>query len=380
MLAAVLAATIASVPAPSAVSARIDRLGAVSTMIDGKGPFHFLVDTGAGITVITPQCARRLGLAGSGVLHATGVGARMSVQRVTLRSVGVADALETNVAAAIIPMPPDVTYQGDYGTIDGMLGYSFLARYAVTVDLRDHRLTLTAPTAYHKPRRAVAVSADLSRGTPVVHARVDGIPGAFQLDTGDDGDLTLTAAFTAAHRFAERYPRRVPVMFAGVGGMQRGADVRVHRFAIGGAEVRNEITTLSFAKTGVLADRALAGNVGVDVLRRFVFTIDYPRSRVDFTPNALLDAYVPEHSTGAIATRLADGGFRVIAVVPDSPASRAGIIAGDVLVKINGYPLAALDIAQLREALRANRVSYTIRRAHRDRVVTLRLTDRLPRP
>ncbi|HTU81278.1 MAG TPA: hypothetical protein VMF61_04060 [Candidatus Acidoferrales bacterium] len=33
-------------------------------------------------------------------------------------------------------------------------------------------------------------------------------------------------------------------------------------------------------------------------LRRFTFTVDYARNRVDFMPNALLDGYVPYRSTG----------------------------------------------------------------------------------
>lgn len=364
--------------APPAVIVRLDDLGVVSTMIDGKGPYHFVVDTGAGITVLTSEFARRAGLAGSGSTQATGSGGSVQVKTLVLHAVGVGRAVVHDVAAAIIPLPLDFTYQGDYGSIDGVLGYSFLAHFAVTIDMQHHRLTLTQPNAYRTPPGAVSEGADFSDNTPVVHARADGFGGAFKLDTGDSGTLTLTAAFVAAHGFARRYPGGAPELFEGVGGLQRAVAVRIQRFTIGGATVRDEPTSLSLATTGVLGGTSLAGNVGDDVLRRFVFTLDYAHKRVDFEPNDRIDAYTPYKHTGALATRRADGTQRVIVVEPNSPASRAGVTVGDTIVAINGYPLARLDTPQIREAFAAQSVTCTIRRGNREREVTFTLFDLLP--
>jgi predicted aspartyl protease len=377
MLAAILALSIAAAPAsaPPAV-ARIDDLGNVVTTIDGKGPYHFLVDTGAGITVITPQAAQRMGLVGGRNIQANGMGGSVRVRTLELRSVRVGRAVVNDVAAAIIPLPPDFTYQGDYGTIDGVLGYSFLKHFAVTIDLRNHRLTLTSPKAYRKAPGATSVAANFTGGTPLVAAAIDGVPGTFQLDTGDNGYVLLGAAYTAAHEFAKQYPKSVPMIFEGVGGMQHGAAIRVKNFTIGGKSIPNELATLSFAKTGVMSASALAGNVGVDVLRRFAVTIDYAHDRVDLVPNAALRQYVPFHYTGAIATRQAQGTFRVLAVAPNSAAAKAGIESGDVFVDLNDYPLARLDDAQIKEAIQAASIRYTLRTpSGRTRNVTLQLTD-----
>lgn len=361
---------------PPAVVARLDDLGVVSTTIDGKGPYHFVLDTGAGITVLTPEFARRAGLAGTGSTQATGTGGTVQVRQLVLRSVGVGRATVPDVAAAIVPLPLDFTYQGDYGTIDGVLGYSFLSHFAVTIDMQHHRVTLTTPAGYRRPLGAVGEPADLSDNTPVVQARIDSVPGTFKLDTGDSGSLILTAPFVNAYGFARRYPHGAPELFEGVGGMQHGRAVRVARFTLGGATLRDEVTSLSLATTGVLG--GTTGNIGHDVLQRFVFTVDYARKRVDFTPNDLLGAYVPYKRTGAVATRQSDGTLRVIVVVPNSAASNAGIDVGDTLVALNGYPLARLDMAQVAEAMRGDSVSYTIRRGTGERDVTLALTDLLP--
>jgi S1-C subfamily serine protease len=68
----------------------------------------------------------------------------------------------------------------------------------------------------------------------------------------------------------------------------------------------------------------------------------------------------------------------VIAVVPNSPAAAAGVRAGDVLVALNGYPLARLDRAQINEATKASSVTYTVRSGSSERTVTLPLRDVLP--
>jgi hypothetical protein len=365
-------------PAPAAVVVRLDDLGVVSTTINGDGPYHFALDTGAGITVLTPEFAQRARITGAGSGKATGSGGTVQVQQLVLHSVALGRATVYNVAAAIIPLPLDFTYQGDYGTIDGVLGYSFLSHFAVTIDMQHHRLTLTSPTAYRTPAGAASEAADLSDNTPVVQARADDIAGSFKLDTGDSSSLTLTSAFVAAHGFARRYPSGVPELFEGVGGFQHARAVRVANFTLGGATLHDVTTSLSFARTGVLAGTTLAGNVGDAILRCFVFTVDYARKRVDFTPNELLGVYVPYKSIGALATRQADGAQRVIVVEPNTAAARAGLKVGDTVVAINGYPIARLDWAQIREALAADTVTYTIRSGSRERDVTFGLTDQLP--
>ncbi|MGB6984485.1 MAG: aspartyl protease family protein [Candidatus Aquilonibacter sp.] len=362
---------------PPPIQVRIDDLGVVSTWINGKGPYHFALDTGAGITVITPEFARRAGLTGSGTTQATGSGGTIGVKTLVLHDVRVGKADVSDVDAAIIPLPLDFTYQGDYGTIDGIIGYSFLAHFAVTIALEKHAVTFWPPGTYRTPSGATSVRADLSDNTPVVVAQADGYSGPFKLDTGDDGDLTLTASFVAAHQFAKRYSRGVPMLFEGVGGLEHGMYVRMDRFMLGGITLPNQLTMLSLATRGTLGAGTLAGNVGDDILRRFIFTVDYPNKRVDFAPNADAIAEQPYRRTGLSPMRRSDGTFVVIAVVPGSPGGDAGVHVGDVLTAINGDPLAHLDRVQIQEALQAPRVTYTLRSGGTERNVTLVMRDQL---
>jgi hypothetical protein len=379
MLNAALLATALQTKNESPATVRLDELGAVSTMIDGHGPYHFLLDTGSSIMVITPELAKRISLSGGGSQRVTGGGGSMQVQRLFLGDVGVGKAEVHHVAAVIIPLPLDVTYQGDYGTIDGVIGYSFLSHFAVTIDNKADTATFSPAGSYRAPAGANSIPADLGDGTPVVTASIDGLRGTFKLDTGDSGTLTLTTPFAAAHRSELRYSQAQPVLTEGVGGIDQALDVRLRSFTLGGATFPNVITTLSLAKTGIFGNgTTLAGNVGDDILSYFVYTIDYPDHRVDFMPESDVAPYRPYKSPGFSPTRQADGTFRIIAVVPQSPAYKAGLRTGDILLTLNGDPLPQLDSAQIKEAFSANQVTYTVRSTGEKRSVTLSLSDLLP--
>lgn len=100
-----------------------------------------------------------------------------------------------------------------------------------------------------------------------------------------------------------------------------------------------------------------------------------------------LAEYAPKERPAAAAEYGLDGGPGVLAVVPGSPAASAGLIAGDVLLALNGQPFAKPQLSdakgdplrqsieavetQLDEALRRGAVRLLIRRLGAEQQVTL---------
>jgi predicted metalloprotease with PDZ domain len=72
-----------------------------------------------------------------------------------------------------------------------------------------------------------------------------------------------------------------------------------------------------------------------------------------------------------------DGGFKITRVVPDSPAAKAGLQPGDLLLALNGVRLAKDNEAALSKARKewkpGQSVTYSIRRQGQDRDITLTL-------
>jgi clan AA aspartic protease (TIGR02281 family) len=104
--------------------------------VNGKGPFNFVVDTGASHTVISNQTAEKLGLqagspgcCGQGTgRSAQGAGGPVAARATTVESVEVGDTKVKNVEVALIDLTHlDVNW-------DGIIGYTFMKDYRVVID------------------------------------------------------------------------------------------------------------------------------------------------------------------------------------------------------------------------------------------------------
>ena len=109
------------------------------TMVNGEGPFSFIVDTGASRSVISTHTAEKLGLIGKasccGSLDgrgAQGAGGAVAARMTTIESLRVGDTESRNVEAAIVDLTSlSRTLQQ---TLDGIIGKNFMQNYKVIID------------------------------------------------------------------------------------------------------------------------------------------------------------------------------------------------------------------------------------------------------
>jgi C-terminal processing protease CtpA/Prc len=96
------------------------------------------------------------------------------------------------------------------------------------------------------------------------------------------------------------------------------------------------------------------GNIGGDVLQRFRVTFDYRRKQLRLVPGPSFARPFEADMTGMILTIRPDGDHpvEVVKVAPGSPAAEAGVAAGDILVSVDGKPLAAGDLAAFRKRMK----------------------------
>lgn len=131
--------------------------------INGKGPFPFLIDTGAASTVVTASLARTAGLRAVGQpLEIAGVGctAQARMSRVT----------RWNVAGLALK-PADVTYLdiplfGQKGEPDGVLGSDVWSRFgAMRLDFARGLITVPGPELT-APTKQTVITRPSSRPVP----------------------------------------------------------------------------------------------------------------------------------------------------------------------------------------------------------------------
>jgi hypothetical protein len=101
-------------------------------MLNGQGPYRFLVDSGASSTVISPALAQRLEIPGQPV-EAMGVEGGLAAQTLTLGSLEAGgQRLEELPAAAVDVF--EYTSRAAGVPVEGVLGFSFLCQFRVTID------------------------------------------------------------------------------------------------------------------------------------------------------------------------------------------------------------------------------------------------------
>jgi hypothetical protein len=113
----------------------------VPARANGEGPFSFALDTGASRSFLSPELARRLGVATVEERAATGAGGAVRVSAGRLTSLAVGGASVRDHAIAVGDFLPAIgTAAG--AELDGIIGYNFLREFQVTIDYPRARLEL----------------------------------------------------------------------------------------------------------------------------------------------------------------------------------------------------------------------------------------------
>jgi predicted metalloprotease with PDZ domain len=152
---------------------------------------------------------------------------------------------------------------------------------------------------------------------------------------------------------------------------------RLETLRVGSYLVDAPLVALSQDKVGAFASETISVNIGGNILRRFTLILDYPNGRVILEPNKHIHEPFASDASGLILTAQGDDfrTFVVQDVLPDSPASEAGLIQGDVITAIDGHSVNRYALWQLQDVFkdsgRTQRV--TIQRSQSFLTLTLAL-------
>lgn|GEM_PF-3935590 len=119
------------------------RVITVKMEVNGKGPFIFVVDTGATGTLISPEAAARAGVTSGGANPAPKVanGAVMQMTPGSLSTLTVGGMAHGVVKPVIVNFLPNISAAAG-APIDGILGADVLSRGGLTIDYPRSRLWL----------------------------------------------------------------------------------------------------------------------------------------------------------------------------------------------------------------------------------------------
>ena len=330
----------------------IDNRVFVEAWLDGQGPFHFILDTGADGFSIVDAAARRLTLSVDDGGQGSGVGEKtVRMGRTHLARIRIGDLQFENVDATVFPGndAPNV-----FGTkpLDGWVGLEIFRHLVVKHDYVGRKLTLTLPDKFRYQGHGVIVPFDRPWLIPVVDATLDGVAGKFGVDTGARSSLLLYGPFVEENGLQARYDAHLEgVTGWGIGGPVRSLLARARELRIGGAVVRDLVVRFSTQKKGLTTSSDMAGLIGPDVLSQFDLTVDYARNRLIFDRNK---NYGRRDSYDRAGMWMGQDGdhFTVVDVIAGGPADEAGIKPGDTILAIDGTSTNKLVLPDVRENIR----------------------------
>jgi hypothetical protein len=110
----------------------------VSVKVNGKGPYRLVFDTGAPFNLVNNKIAKEAGLTGKGGAFALfGMGGQAKIKELELGD------LKADDVSTMIMDHPTVGAIGKFvGPIDGILGFTFYARYKMSIDYEKKLITL----------------------------------------------------------------------------------------------------------------------------------------------------------------------------------------------------------------------------------------------
>ncbi|MGZ3183830.1 MAG: aspartyl protease family protein [Telluria sp.] len=249
----------------------------VNANIDGKGPFPFVVDTGAQ-AILTEKAAAALGVSGKRAAAQTGVGgAAIATTSAMVHELNIGGAVLHDVPFQIFPMPAHFSRNEGGPEVVGLLGLEVFEQFAVRFDFANHTATLAPLATYQgeldgSDKLAMHFSDDI----PLVSGRINGVAGEFAVDTGNVGVFTVQGRFARAHGLDAAFKggKQLGVK-SGVGTEAVHFEALLDRIELGTALWQRVPGAVAYDEAGPFSSRYEAANIGQQLLKDYVVTFDY---------------------------------------------------------------------------------------------------------
>lgn len=245
--------------------------------VNDQGPFDFILDTGAGTSLLSSDLSQQLKVKVVGSKEGQSAGGKVSVSLAKIDSLAVGEAKVDDVDVGIV----DLSHIGKTigAKIDGDLGYNFLKHFRIAIDYRECVIRFDDPKRVESFGRTPQTEIAMRLASPAkplvivdVHANGRG-PFQFAIDTG-----TSTTAITP--ELAKQLGvTSSPIRPATTGGAH--VDVTagtLKSFQVGGAKIDNMAVVVAnfFEMLSTAVGTKLDGIVGYNFLRNYRVVFDYP--------------------------------------------------------------------------------------------------------
>lgn len=346
---------------PVSVPMKTDHgLPVIEATINGKGPYKFVFDTGAGRTFLNSSLVKELGLKPTGKINVGDPSApdSISANAYTLDNIMVGEASFEKLNAAEFDGLP-------WKDIKGIIGLPTFYDALINLDYPNQTMTVSRGTlgpsnenANFEFENGYIITFDMNIGDQKIKTHVD---------TGNMGTIAIPL------KLAEKLPLKNPPQVIGRARTASG------EFEIQGAPLDG---TIEFAGAEFVDpmihfnEKFDWGNIGSRMLKDHVLTIDQVNQRINLRKTDPVKKN--DESKQPLPPRLgvafgmtADGQMVVHEVSPNGLGEKSALAAGDVVVKVNGKPVADLPTEERNKAFQSSSIELMIERDGKQQTIKI---------
>lgn len=260
--------------------------------------------------------------------------------------------------------------------IDGIIGYSFLRRYIVSIDYDAMEISIYSPGTFKYSRGGFFLHPAFSTlPMQTVSVRDDKrVDGKFYFDTGAGLCMLFSEDFAEDSAFIGKKKKMYKTQGEGLGGKAPMNITVIKEVKLGPYRFRKVPAYIFKDEYNVTAYPMLGGLIGNDILRRFNTVLNYPDQLFYLKPNSHFNDNFDYAYTG-LGIYMLNNEVVVLDVLEHSPGKAAGFLPGDVVVAVNNN--FNKDIQAYKTVLQnaGAKVKVIVQRDKELKVLTLNIKD-----
>lgn len=385
----------------------------------------FLLDTGVSETIIFSLEDKELNLYETEKIKFTGLGGSESIEG--LKSVNNVAKISNNFIntsfTLFIILSEDFNISSHVGIpVNGIIGYHFFKNHRVFIDYIAQKITIyNNPEKLDKKiKKFTIVPISIEENKPYFYAGVE-MTNTLEkekllIDIGNSDPIWLFP--TLIKDFVYNRPNIEDFIGRGFNGDIFGKRSRIHHLYIENFKFTKPLIAMpdeySIQHVNMVKDRK--GSIGSEILRRFYVVFDYPNQLIYLKKNSHFDDPFSFNMSGldfkhdgmewkeeklgfdsAKSDKINDGTnvfkssfqvqfvlkpmFSIAGVRKDSPAYKAGLLANDKLISINGKKASEFTLQKIFNLMKSEEgktIKIVVLRNHKDLEFKFVLEDPIP--
>jgi hypothetical protein len=253
----------------------------VPVCVNGSGPYWFLLDSGAGSTLLSKKLADSLGIAAEGDLPMRGVGGFGKIGQGTIDSLSLGGLTLDVTTVHILDFDTIGRTPGFHAA--GIIGYDLFTRFPVLIDFQSRQLTIFDSRRDRLPALSDTLAVEIYAQLPIIISRINDIQVRLALDLGSQLGVVVrynAPVYDDLLAALGDHPQKTRI--SGAGGMHSALLGTADVMQFGSTTIRRPMIVLSEGFETFPFPDYIEGLLGVEILKQFDLLLDYPSHRVLF--------------------------------------------------------------------------------------------------